>query len=252
MSLTSDHLYPYNLILSPINISGYNLKKLIVISIATIYLLSEAASLRAQEDYRFDIGGGVGMTGYLGDANTSTLFQRPSWDIELIFRYIANNRWNFKTNLFVGGLSGDSADMTNVFPSDQTFKFSTVFYELSELAEFNFFGYGIGETYQHLKRWTPYLAGGVGMTAWTVGGHGGLAFTIPFGVGFRYKPSKRLNLGLEFLMKKTFTDRLDGPDLQDPMGIESSFMKNTDWYSTLTFTVTFEFSKRCATCNYKD
>ncbi|MCH5226127.1 MAG: outer membrane beta-barrel protein [Muribaculaceae bacterium] len=206
----------------------------------------------AQEDYRFDMGGGVGMTGYLGDANTSTLFQRPSWDVELLFRYIANPRWNFKSSFYVGGLSGDSADMTNLFPSEETYKFSTIFYEISELAEFNFFSYGIGETYLHLKRWTPYIAGGIGLTAWNVKGTSGAAFCIPFGIGFRYKPSKRVNLGLEFLMKKTFTDRLDGPDLQDPMGIESSFMKNTDWYSTLTFTVSFEFSKRCATCNYKD
>ena len=228
------------------------MKKIAVIYIATIYILSEAATLRAQEDYRFDIGGGVGMTGYLGDANTSNLFQHPSWDVELLFRYIATTRWNFKTNFFVGGLAGDSANMTNVFPSEETYKFSTVFYELSELAEFNFFGYGVGETYQHLKRWTPYIAGGLGVTAWSVSGKAGAAFTIPFGIGFRYKPSKRLNLGLEFLMKKTFTDKLDGPDLQDPVGIKSSFMKNTDWYSTLTFTVSYEFSQRCATCNYKE
>ena len=228
------------------------MKRSIAISIASLYLIAGAMTLKAQEDYRFAMGGGVGMTGYLGDANTSVLFQRPSWDVELIFRYLANTRWNFKTSFYVGGLSGNSADMVNVFPSGQTYKFSTVFYEISELAEFNFFGYGIGETYQHLKRWTPYIAGGLGMTAWTVSGHSGVAFTIPFGVGFRYKPSKRVNLGLEFLMKKTFTDRLDGPDLDDPTGIESSFMKNTDWYSTLTFTLTYEFSKRCATCNYKD
>ena len=228
------------------------MKKLAVISIFTIYILSESIHLRAQEDYRYEIGGGVGMTGYLGDANTSNLFQHPSWDVELLFRYIATTRWNFKTNFYVGGLAGDSSNMTNVFPSEETYKFSTVFYELSELAEFNFFSYGIGETYQHLKRWTPYIAGGLGVTAWTVAGKAGAAFTIPFGIGFRYKPAKRLNLGLEFLMKKTFTDRLDGPDLQDPIGIESSFMKNTDWYSTLTFTVSYEFSQRCATCNYKE
>lgn len=228
------------------------MKKIAVISIFTIYILSESIHLRAQEDYRYEIGGGVGMTGYLGDANTSNLFQHPSWDVELLFRYIATTRWNFKTNFYVGGLAGDSSNMTNVFPSEETYKFSTVFYELSELAEFNFFSYGIGETYQHLKRWTPYIAGGLGVTAWTVAGKAGAAFTIPFGIGFRYKPAKRLNLGLEFLMKKTFTDRLDGPDLQDPIGIESSFMKNTDWYSTLTFTVSYEFSQRCATCNYKE
>ena len=228
------------------------MKKLAVISIFTIYILSESIHLRAQEDYRYEIGGGVGMTGYLGDANTSTLFQHPSWDVELLFRYIATTRWNFKTNFYVGGLAGDSSNMTNVFPQEESYKFSTIFYELSELAEFHFFSYGIGETYQHLKRWTPYIAGGLGVTAWSVQGHSGAAFTIPFGIGFKYKPSKRLNLGLEFLMKKTFTDKLDGPDLQDPLGIKSSFMKNTDWYSTLTFTVSYEFSKRCATCNYKE
>lgn len=227
------------------------MKKIITIFL-TFSILLGIIPMKAQEDYRYAIGGGVGMTGYLGDANTSVLFQHPSWDVELLFSYIANTRWNFKTDFYVGGLAGDSADMTNVFPSEQTFKFTTTFYEISELAEFNFFGYGIGETYQHLKRWTPYLAGGIGMTIWTVQGYTGVGFTLPFGIGFRYKPSKRLNLGLEFLMKKVFTDKLDGPDLQDPLGIKSSFMKNTDWYSTLTVTVSYEFSKRCATCNYKD
>ena len=215
-------------------------------------VLLEIGNLRAQEDYRFDIGGGVGMSGYLGDANTSNLYQHPSWDVELLFRYLANPRWAFKTNFYMGGLAGNSADMTNVFPSGQNFKFTTTFYELGEMAEFNFFNYGMGESYRHLKRFSPYITGGLSVTAWTVEGKTGAAFCIPFGIGVKYKPSRRLNLGLEFLMKKTFTDRLDGPMLDDPLGIESSFMKNTDWYSTLTLTVTYEFSKRCATCNYKD
>ena len=217
-----------------------------------IIIFAGAGNIRAQEDYRFDIGGGIGMTGYLGDANTSNLYSHPSWDAEVLFRYIANPRWAFKTDFYVGGLAGNSADMTNIFPNDETYKFTSTFYELGEMAEFNFFSYGIGEYYRHLKKFTPYITGGFAMTAWSTQGKGGVAFCIPFGFGFKFKPSKRLNLGLEFLMKKTFTDRLDGPLLDDPMGIESSFMKNTDWYSTLTFTVSYEFSKRCATCNYKD
>lgn len=31
----------------------------------------------AQEDYRFDAGGGFGMTGYLGDANMANLWSNP-------------------------------------------------------------------------------------------------------------------------------------------------------------------------------
>ena len=225
------------------------LKKIIGLFAVMLFL---TIPVRAQEDYRFDAGGGVGMTGYLGDANTAWLWNHPSWDVELLFRYIGNSRWAFKTNFYAGGLRGDTSNMLNVFPTDESYKFSTTFYELGEMAEFNFFNYGIGETYRKLKRFTPYITAGLGVTAWSVQGDFGAAFCLPLGIGFKYKPSLRWNIGLEFLMKKTFTDRLDGSDLDDPLGIKSSFMKNTDWYSTLTLTISYEFSKRCAACNYKD
>lgn len=206
----------------------------------------------AQEDYRFDIGAGLGMTGYLGDANTANLWSEPGWDFEALFRYIANPRWAFKTNFYAGNLRGDSSKMTNVFPGGETFSFSTTFYELGEMVEFNFFNYGMGETYRKLKRISPYIAAGIGMTVWSIDGKTGAAFNIPLGVGLTYKLSQRWNIGFEFLMKKTFSDRLDGEQLKDPYGIKSSFMKNTDWYSTMSLTISYEFSKRCAVCNYKD
>lgn len=219
-----------------------------------IPVLITAASLplAAQEDYRFDIGAGIGMTGYLGDANNANLYQNPGWDAEILFRYIYNPRFNFKTNFYVGSLRGDSSQMSDVFPTHESYKFSTIFYELGETVEFHFFNYGMGETYRRLKRWTPYIVAGVSVTAWTVDKNPGVAFTIPFGIGFKFKPSLRWNLGLEFLMKKTFTDKLDGPLLADPHSIKSGFMKNTDWYSTLTLSISYEFSKRCAVCHYKD
>lgn len=207
---------------------------------------------KAQEDYRFDIGAGVGMTGYLGDANTANLWGNPGWDFEALFRYIANPRWAFKTNFYAGSLRGDSSQMTNMFPGGETYKFSTTFYELGEMVEFNFFSYGMGETYRKLKRISPYIAAGIGMTLWSVDGKTGAAFNIPLGVGVKYKLSERWNIGFEFLMKKTFSDKLDGEALRDPYGIKSSFMKNTDWYSTMSITISYEFSKRCAVCNYKD
>lgn len=215
-----------------------------------VLIASAAVPARAQEDYRFDIGLGFGMTGYLGDANNANLWKNPGWDGEVLFRYILNPRFNFKTNFYVGQLSGNSAQMTDVFPQHQNYKFSTMFYELGETVEFHFFNYGMGETYRRLRRWTPYIVAGLSLTAWSVDGTGGAALTIPLGVGFKFKPALRWNLGLEFLMKKTFTDKLDGPALDDPRGIQSAFMKNTDWYSTLTFTVSYEFSKRCAVCHY--
>lgn len=220
--------------------------------LATLLLLAAVPAMHAQEDYRFDFGAGLGMTGYLGDANTSNLYQNPGWDAELFLRYIINPRLGLKTNFYVGGLRGNSEQMTNVFPDGKNFKFSTTFYELGELFEFNFFEFGIGETYRKLKRITPYITAGLSATLWTVEKSVYAGFTIPLGIGVKFKANKRLNLGLEFLMKKVFSDRLDGVELEDPYTIKSSFAKNTDWYSTLTLTISYEFSKRCATCHYKE
>ena len=227
-----------------------NLIKRAILVLVMVCALQTAC--RAQEDYRFDFGAGIGMTGYLGDANTANLLQNPGIDGELFLRYIINPRLGLKTNFYAGTLRGNSEQMTNVFPDGQNFKFSTTFFELGELFEFNFFEYGIGESYRKLKRITPYITAGLSATLWTVDKSVYAGFTIPFGIGVKYKPSRRVNLALEFLMKKVFSDRLDGTALEDPYTIKSSFAKNTDWYSTITLTISYEFSKRCATCNYKD
>lgn len=206
----------------------------------------------AQEDYRFEVGGGLGMTGYLGDANTANLWGHPGWDVTALLRYLPNTRFAFKTNLYVGQVSGNSADMENVFPNMATYKFSTTFYELGELVEFNFFNYGMGERYRKLKRWSPYITAGLSMLLWSNDGHANATVAIPLGLGVKFKLNRRVNLGMEFLMKKTFSDKVDGPDLSDPYGIKHAFLKNTDWISTLSFTITYEFSERCRACNYKE
>ncbi len=71
-------------------------------------------------------------------------------------------------------------------------------------------------------------------------------------VGVRYKASKQVNLGIEFAMNKVFGDKVDGKQLTDLYGIKSSFIKNTDWYSTLMFTIGYEFGERCKNCYYVD
>lgn len=206
----------------------------------------------AQEDYRFDIGAGIGMSGYLGDANPSNMYKMPGVDGELLFRYMLNPRIAFKTNFYATTLRGDTRKMENVLPDAQQFKFSTTVFELGELFEFNFLKYGMGESYRKLSRFSPYIAGGLGFNLWSTEGKTHFGVNIPLGLGLKFKASKRVNLGLEFLMKKVFTDRLDSQALSDPYLIKSSLVKNTDWYSTFTFTVSYEFSKRCEVCHYKE
>ena len=68
------------------------------------------------------------------------------------------------------------------------------------------------------------------------------------GAGIKYKMGNRLNLGVEWAMHFSMNDKLDG--VADPYGIKSNGMfKNTDCYSVLRLSVTYDIMAKCKTCN---
>lgn len=211
-----------------------------------------AQTQESVEEYKFDIGAGIGMSGYLGDANESNMFAHPGVAFNATFRYLINSRWAIRGMLTGVSLSGSTADMDNVLPEGKVYDFKSSVYDLGARAEFNFFNYGIGETYKRLTRISPYLSLGLGLAMASSGGDTSVAMSLPMGFGVKYKLRPRLNLGLEFSMTKVFGDKVDSSELTDLYQIKSSFLKNTDWYSSLMFTVTYEFGKRCVTCHRID
>lgn len=225
--------------------------KFFKILILTLAAFATSSRSSAQESlYKFDMGGQVGMSGYLGDASSS-IFSHPGVMGGLTFRYLPDTRWALRTLLNVQTLSGDTKGMDDVYPGFEQFTFKSTVFELQERIEFNFFPYGIGETYKRLRRWTPYLAAGIGMSIASCDGSTNAGFNIPMAFGMKYKANPRLNLALEFSMTKVFSDHMDGP-LSDLHQIKSSFGRNTDWYSDISFSITYEFGERCATCHYVD
>ncbi len=221
------------------------LKRIIAITLIT---LASVTSVFAQDTYRYEVGGGIGMSGYIGDASTN-IMKHPGWAAGGIFRYVIDRRWSLKANLIVANIGGRSDGI--VYPGGAVYEFNSTLYDAGAQMEFNFFNFGIGSKYMNLKRITPYLTVGLGGTFATpdVGGNA-FAIVLPMGVGVKYKWKERLNLGLEFTMRKSFGDGLDG--LSDLNGIRHSFAKNTDWYSVLMVSVTYEFGKRCKVCHYVD
>ncbi|WP_289755019.1 DUF6089 family protein [Muribaculum intestinale] len=230
------------------------LRRPVIIIMAMVVLWGACCVNRASAQetaYKFELGPALGFSGYLGDANTGSLYAHPGFAGGAIFRYLVSPRWNIRGNFTVATLSGNSSDMTNVYPGGETYRFSSTVYDLGARVDFNFFNYGIGETYRRMRRWSPYLTLGMGMSLISCEGTA-VAFNIPMGAGVRYKINPRLNLGVEWCMTKTFTDKVDGPVLSDLYGIKSSFAKNTDWYSTVMVSLTFEFGERCRSCYYVD
>lgn len=217
-----------------------------IVAIVTIALML-ALPGRAQ-DYRFEVGPALGVSGYLGDVNNSNLFKHPGLVGGGVMRYILNSRWAFKASLLYVGLKGDSKDIDTKFPGGQTFDFTSSVYDLGAQAEFNFWHFGHGARYKNYKRIAPYMVLGLGATLSHTGGKNYLTVNLPMGIGVKYKIKERLNVGFEFTMRKAFGDHVDG--LSDLNGEDHGFAKNTDWYSVGMFTITYEFSKRCTKCHY--
>ncbi len=230
-------------------------------------LLALAFSARAQDgdllQYQQEIGGGIGVSSYLGDAGGVPL-KNPGLMGTLIWRRNLNARMVIKTDLGLGHISGDTEK--RFFPVDPLSKdaaggaaaapihFSRNIVDVGAQFEFNFLGYGMGAAYKGLSRWTPYLLGGLGVTLGFGGGGkfcGGL--NIPLGVGFRYKLKPRINVGIEWAVRFTTTDLLDdngeATRLDAPYGIPSEGFKNKDCYQTLLVSLTYDISPKYRKCN---
>lgn len=219
------------------------IKKLAIMTIVTM-----AAFTCMGQEYRYEIGPAIGITGYLGDVNTANMYKMPRVAGGGIFRYNLNTRWAIKGNLLYVGLAGDSKNIESQFPHGEQYKFSAHVIDLGGQVEFNFFHFGEGAKYKNYKRITPYMVAGLGMELSFAGGKTSFGAVLPLGAGVKYRLKERLNIGFEFTMRKSFSDKVDG--ITDLYGYNHGFAKNTDWYSVGMFTITYEFSKRCVKCHY--
>ncbi len=218
-----------------------------------ICLLALVCSLRAaaQNDetvYRLELGGGVGMGLNLTDVDGKIGLAAAA-----VARFPLNPRMAVKAQFSYSQIKGATDGIKNFYPIDPSqpgsdrlhYEVSDGIYDLSALYELHFLPYGYVRDYKGYSRIVPYLQMGFGLTY----GPAGKAFSanIPLGFGVKYKVASRLNLGLDWLMHFSLSDKLDGLDA--PLGIKSSGFRNKDHYSTLTLTLTYDLNPRCPTCN---
>jgi hypothetical protein len=211
-------------------------------------LLTTTSVAQDEPEYKMEIGGGVGLTNYLGDFNGSlTRDIQPMAGI--VAKYKVNPRTAWSAVLNYGTLKGNSKNEKTYYPdyAENPISFSTKLTDFSIRFEYNFWPFGTGNEYYGAKPITPFIALGAGL-AFAKGDDTATAFQMPIGFGVKYKLQKRLNLALEWMMHFSGCDRLDG--VSDPYGIKSSdLFKNTDCYQGLQLTLTYEFMEKCKTCH---
>ena len=223
------------------------------IIIATL-LAFVSLTMRAQGDveYRAEIGAGAGMVTYQGDFNGSLIKgMQPMGTV--VFRRLFNPYMGLKFTGSYGKIKGSSDNVKTYYPdmAQEKFEFNNNLVDISAVYEYNFWPYGTGRDYRGAKRLTPFVFGGIGVTYAEGGDNSVITGNIPLGLGVKYKVADRWNLGVEWTMHFSLTDKLD--NVKDPYMVSSSgAFKNTDCYSHLLVTLTYSFLAKCRTCHNAD
>lgn len=172
----------------------------------------------------FEVGALLGTSGYKGDLSENKLATDEMHGALGVFgRYHFSKFFAAKANLTKYSISGDDANASQVTYRDRNLSFRSDVIEFGLTGELNLMGYNIRDK----KAGVPYITTGISFFkfnpqaekggVWhdleplhTEGtGYKKVGVAIPFGLGFRFNISHRVNFGLEIGYRKTFTDYLD-------------------------------------------
>ena len=186
-----------------------------------------------------DVGifGGAGT--YFGDMKNVELSKSVNPAYGAFMRYNFNPRYAFRFNVINGTIGAEGEFDSQTWGPTNTNKywdFNKNVLDISLQFEFNFYKYIVGD------KETPhstYIFAGVGMQSYeykyqllTSQSSGyEVTQTIPFGLGFKFNVSKRIGLGIEAGLRKSFSDKLD--DLDDPF---SYTITEGDKVTTVSYT----------------
>ncbi|MBE6302382.1 MAG: porin family protein [Bacteroidales bacterium] len=218
-------------------------------------LFAAPSFVRAQDlEYKMELGGALGGSFYLGDANFTGLFKELSAVGGVVARYNLNPRMAVKGNFVAAGIAGTTNGSEYRVPGDADIEFSRTLYDLGAQFEYNFFPYGSGGGYKRLYRFTPYVFGGMGFTYAGKPVDNVFTLNFPIGLGVKYKIANRLNVGCELSFRFSMSDKLDVTEatsitLEDPLNIKSSGMKNKDSYSFFALFLTYDIMPKYRKCN---
>lgn len=173
-----------------------------------------------------------GTTFYIGDLNPTRHYpQHTHLAGGLMYRYNFNEHYAFRLQGLYGKLEAYDHLSDDPLQHLRNLGFRTVIFEASALLEINFFKYR--GTAKDSRNWTPFVFGGLayfhfnpqnllddtwydlqplGTEGQTIGGGQGYGLNqvcIPFGAGFKFAITNKVDVQLEWGLRRTYTDHLD-------------------------------------------
>ncbi len=245
---------------------------------------------------RSEIGLLLGGSYYIGDLNQYGHFKNTQPALSLLYRFNLNHRVAWRVNVSYGNVRASDNDARNQVIKNRNLNFSTNIFEAATGVEFNYFPFQFGHPRYNA---TAYLLAEIGVFAMnpvtningekvelqplgtegqgselsSKGHYSRTQLTIPLGFGFKASLGPRVSLGVEYAIRKTFTDYIDdvgsnryvntaelvevnGPlaaSLSNRSLDQSNYGKRgnsstKDWYSFFGATITMRMGgpKKCA------
>jgi hypothetical protein len=216
-----------------------------------------SSSLLAQHS---EIGIISGASYYIGEINPSRhLINKAKPAIGLFYRKNSNKRYSLR-----GGINYASLSATDEFVGTNVgdYRALTFLANLLEgygVLEFNFMPYQINNGKTSL--FTPYVFIGLAVFHADIAEDEKLegqvkegrienvtSPSIPFGLGLKFNFIENLGLGVEWGLRKTFTDQLDGLPSAYFDNYQLSNSQNKDWYSIVGLTLNYKFLTKRDNC----
>jgi len=209
--------------------------------------------------YKAEVGFFGGLAYYQGDVNPNKLFYSPNTAFGAFYQYNFSSRLSTRFSAMHTTLSGSDLDFNNTFQQTRAYQFSVGLSEFSCMFAFNFFSLNPKNSD---NLWTPYLIGGAAGYISENPQRKDLKLAYPIGFGFKFCPSTRLTIGIEWIYRITNDNNIDllqTSTYQQEYNSkyqnrQKSFNYETDYYSTACITLSlrvFELKKRCSAYGYK-
>lgn len=195
-----------------------------------------------------EFGGGVGATTYSGDLARGFNLKTAKPGVTVFSRMNMSQVVSIRYSLLVSSIAGnDNATPIDAFSTIRNQSFQSTFVDADVRFEYFFLDY-LNDKSQ--IRWSPYFTLGIGFfrlfnSQISNGEFSKIQPSIPIGVGFKHLIGKRYSIGVETVLRKTFTDYLDNisetADLTQPKGSNPNFgnPNDKDWYLFTGFTFSY-------------
>lgn len=202
--------------------------------LAFLLFLSSIA-LFGQKNGEFGIFAGASY--YKGDVNPDKHFYAPLPSMGAFYRHIASEHFAIRMGFVYGLLQGNDLDFNNSFQQDRAHAFNASFIDMGFHVEFNFLPFK-AKRFERLA--TPFVTSGL---AYTLASNDAAEIkgypSIPLGLGVKVSWNQRLTTSLEWNMRKTFLDTIDGI-VSVGKNFRNSFIHHNDYIFLTGFTIAYK------------